>query len=216
MVRKIQPLFFIISFFSFYMQPPQKNNSSDDFQTPENALLPLFNAYQDFGLITAHHLEYKFATPKSNITILDPACGKGNIVNYCNKIGYNSIGSDIKNGTNFLDFTEKDVQNVDYIVTNPPYTKKLQFLQKAIELEKPFCFLLPITYEDNRKTMALLEPYLDDITVIVPNIRYNFETPSGKKDKDSNSWFKTVWLCCGFNSSVKNFNAPKRIYYNHT
>lgn len=58
------------------------------------------------------------------------------------KNGYSVIPTHIKYGNDFLKFEPTDY---DIIITNPPYSLKNKFLERAFSLKKPFLFLLPIT-----------------------------------------------------------------------
>jgi len=49
--------------------------------------------------------------------------------------------SHIKDG---FDFFEYEPEEYDYIVSNPPFTKKLRVLQRLYSLNKPFAMLLPL------------------------------------------------------------------------
>jgi hypothetical protein len=81
----------------------------------------------------------------------------------------------------------------DCIVSNPPYSKKYEFLKKAYELGKPFAFLMPLTTLEGIKRGALFKKY--GLQLIIPNRRINFITPN----KGSSSWFATAWFTWGLN-----------------
>jgi len=152
---------------------PQKQGGPDDYQTPViaiNCLLPYL--------------------PK-NITIWECSAGKGNLVEAFKEKGYNVVYSD-KEFDFLTNFKECDV-----IITNPPFSKKFQFLNRCFELNKPFALLVPLTILEGKKRGALLRD--KHIQLIIPNKRFNFETPDGKT---SGSWFQTMWLTYGLN--IKN------------
>jgi len=195
------------------MKPPLNPVSSNDFQTPPYALLPL--------------LKYL----KKEWTIWECAEGKGNITQELFSLGYNVIGSDVverkvtfkrnlkeigKNpsetnnisesysGKDFLKWQPSKLkesnlfpnQMTDYdcIITNPPYSLKQQFLKRCYELGKPFALLLPLTTFETGKRQELFKKY--GLEVIMFDKRINFETPSGK---GSGSWFATAWFTNGLN-----------------
>lgn len=153
------------------MKPPLKQGSRDDFQTPKEALLPLLPFL------------------KKEWTIWECASGKGNIVNFLQKQGYKVIASDILDGRDFLKWQPKFY---NCIITNPPYSLKQQFLERAYSLKKPFAFLLPLTTFETAKRQQLFKNY--GVEVILFDKRINFETPSGK---GSGSWFATAWFTWG-------------------
>ncbi len=150
------------------MKPPLKTVSADDFQTPPIAIEPL--------------LPYL----KKDWTIWECACGKGNLVKVLKQKNFKVIGTDILTGHDFLKWQPK---KYDCIITNPPYSLKQQFLERAYELGKPFAFLLPLTTFETQKRQALFKEY--GLEVIFFNKRINFEIPSGK---GSGAWFATMWL----------------------
>ncbi len=55
--------------------------------------------------------------------------------------GNTVIYSHIKDGFDFFEYEPKEY---DYIVSNPPFTKKLKILQRLYGLKKPFAMLLPL------------------------------------------------------------------------
>ena len=168
------------------MKLPLNIKSADDFQTPPEALKSL--------------LPYL----KKNWVIWECACGKGNLYDEFRRLGYKVFGSDIINDSEelddnlppFIDFLLEDkgmqINGVDCIVTNPPYSLKQQFLEKCYELEKPFALLLPLTTFETEKRQNLFKKY--GLEVIFLPKRINFETPSGK---GSGSWFATAWFTNG-------------------
>lgn len=58
----------------------------------------------------------------------------------------------------------------EIVVSNPPFSKKKQVLQRLLELNKPFILLMP--YEV--LFYKYLQPFLDDIQLIVPKKRIQF------------------------------------------
>ena len=83
--------------------------------------------------------------------------------------------------------------NGDIIITNPPYSKKEEFLRKGYESGKPFAYLLPLTALEGIKRGELYRKY--GIQLIIPNRRIDFIMPN----KQGNSWFQVAWFCYGLN-----------------
>lgn len=164
-----------------YTKIPQKTISADDFQTPFYAidcLIPYLN---------------------KEWIIWECASGKGNLVKAFKNKGFKVIGTDlITNNSNFL--TYKPLL-FDCIITNPPYSKKQEFLKRCYSLNVPFALLLPLTALESEKRQKLFREY--NLQLIIPNKRINFETPSGK---GKNSWFATAWFC-------GNMNLPKDLNF---
>lgn len=172
------------------MKPPMKNNGSDDFQTPKEALYPL--------------LPYI----KKEWRIWECACGRGNLVNEFKKLGYDVIGTDITNGKQY-DFRYSKIEPTDFVITNPPYSLKDIFLERCYELGKPFALLLPLTTFEGRTRQYLFKKY--GVQVIFFNRRINFTTPSGN---GSGSWFMTAWFTNWLNLprdlNFVEFNHPEQ------
>ena|ERR1035437_8926973 len=155
------------------MKPPSKHGSPNDFQTPVESLIPLYPYL------------------KKNWIIWECSCGKGNLVNKLKEEGYNTIGTDIIDGRDFLVYQPEEF---DCIITNPPYSLKQQFLQRSYLLGKPFAFLLPLTTLETPKRQELFKKY--GLEIIFFDKRINFETPDGK---GMGSWFATAWFTNGLN-----------------
>ena len=154
-------------------QPPMKQDSPDDFQTPKIALKPLIPFL------------------KKDWTIWECAEGKENLVRGLKEFGFNVVGSDILNGHNFLNY---QIPIFNCIITNPPFSLKQEFLERCYELKKPFALLLPLTTFETAKRQELFKKY--GLQVIFFNKRINFITPSGK---GSGSWFASAWFTWGLN-----------------
>lgn len=157
-----------------YMKPPLKQGNPDDFQTPIEALKPLFPYL------------------KKEWIIWEPACGKENLSNALLKEGYNCFGTDILTGEDFL---ISEHPECDCIITNPPFSLKQEFLTRAYQLQKPFAFLLPLTTFETAKRQELFKRF--GLEVIFFDKRINFETPN--KVEKSSSWFATAWFTNGLN-----------------
>lgn len=150
-------------------QPPMKNGSPNDFQTPPEALMPL--------------LPYL----KKKWRIWECAEGKGNLTKELTKRGFDVFGSDKEK-----DFLKWKPEKFDCIITNPPYSLKNEFVKRCYELRKPFALLLSLTALEGKKRQSLYKKY--GIKLILFDKRINFETPSGK---GSGSWFSTAWFTWG-------------------
>jgi len=154
-------------------QPPMQQGSSDDFQTPEEALYPLLP-----------YLNKKWV-------IWECSCGNGNLSNYLKLVGFNVIATDILTGYDFLNCQPREY---DCIITNPPFSLKQKFLERCYTLSKPFALLLPLTTFETPKRQNLFKKY--GVQIIFFDKRINFETPSGK---GSGSWFASAWFTNGLN-----------------
>lgn len=152
---------------------PRENGASDDFQTPGEALWPLFPYL------------------KPDWTIWECAAGKGNLVREFEKRKYKVVASDILTQKDFLLWQP---EHFDAIVTNPPFSLKQEFLERCYSLKKPFALLLPFTTLEGKKRQALFKQY--GISLLIFDKRVNFFTPSGK---GGGAWFPVCWFCWGLN-----------------
>jgi hypothetical protein len=161
------------------MKPPLSTKSSDDFQTPPEALDYL--------------LPY---IPDTIKIIWECASGVGYLANALCNAGYKVICSDINpynQHTLKINFLVGEIpEPYDMIITNPPYKYKNQFIKRCYELGKPFALLMPLTTLESRERQILYAKY--GITLIIPDKRINFMTPSGR---GSSSWFATAWYTWG-------------------
>ena len=152
----------------------QMNGRSDEFGTPKEAIEPLLPFLN------------------KNWIIWECAWGKGSLAKHFEEKGFKIIGEPFKV------FLNKDVglnkEGFNCIVTNPPYSLKEKFLERCYELGKPFALLMPLTALEGKKRGELYRRF--GIQLIIPNKRFNFETPSGK---GSGSWFATAWFCYKLN-----------------
>jgi hypothetical protein len=152
------------------VKPPLRSASPDDFQTPPHGVAPLLPFLE------------------KTWTIWEPAAGKGNITRYLRAHGLSVVSSDIKNGSAFSFLTYRP-REFDCIVTNPPFSLKNEFLERAYALGKPFAFLLPLTTLESRRRQDLFRRH--GVQIVLFDRRLNFETPSGT---GSSSWFATAWF----------------------
>ena len=63
----------------------------------------------------------------------------------------------------------------DCIITNPPFNGNKKFIKRAIELGKPFAFLLRLEHIGGVEALRLL--WKLDIQIIIPEKRINYITP---------------------------------------
>ena len=77
--------------------------------------------------------------------ILEPACGNGAITKVLKEFDYNVESYDIEK-----DFFTED-RKFDFIITNPPFSKSMEFIKKCKEVSKRFFLLLPLSYLHGKK-----------------------------------------------------------------
>ena len=77
-------------------------------------------------------------------------------------------------------------------VTNPPYSRKNEFLERAYSLGKPFAFLMPVEALGGRRVLLYRR---HGIELLVPSKRVNFDGEDGELPLGAG--FPTAWFCHG-------------------
>ena len=142
--------------------------------------------------VAAGHSD-QFQTPPEAVDILLPyipkrwvvwecAWGKGRLADGLVNKGYSVVVGD-------ADFLSSTIPICDCIITNPPYSIKDKFIARCYETGLPFALLMPLTALEGKFRQSLYREY--GIKLLIPNKRFNFETPSGT---GSGSWFATAWF----------------------
>jgi hypothetical protein len=148
-----------------------KAGVNDEFDTPYYAVVPL-----------ARYI------PKNSV-VWDPAGRREN----------SPLGKAVRDhGSTFIQTDREEYDFItgegtppskfDLIVTNPPFSKKDQFIERCISFGTPFAILLPITGLEGIKRGRLLNSMGEDFGVLVFDRRVDF-TGKGKV------WFNTSWFC---------------------
>jgi len=152
---------------------PGRPNALDFCQTPPYALDPI--------------IPYIFGV------IWECAAGEGLMAWALMKRGLRVVATDIITGQDFFCWEPSEY---DYIVTNPPYSKKFAWLERCYELGKPFALLLPIDTLGSKRAQRLFDKH--GIEILFLNHRVNFKMPY--KGWDGNgAWFPVAWFTHGLN-----------------
>ena len=78
-----------------------------------------------------------------SLSVCEPACGKGAITKVLKEYWDDNLITSYDQEVNFL----WDTGHYDYVVTNPPFSIALQFINKAKrQVKSKFAFLLPLSY----------------------------------------------------------------------
>jgi hypothetical protein len=156
-------------------QNTKESQGFDQCQTPIYALDPLLPFL-----------------PKDWI-LWESACGEGNLSRGLSDMGYKVMATDILSGSNFFAFQPAlwDCQ-----VTNPPYSIKLDWLERSFQLCKPFALLLPVELLGVGAAQKMFKK--SDMEIILINKRVNFQTTRTSFSK-SNAWFPVCWMTWGLN-----------------
>ena len=129
------------------------------------------------------------------------ACyGPGHMADELRKNGLEVIGDkdiDCLNDTPIKDW--------DIFITNPPFNGNKKFIKRAIELGKPFAFLLRLEHMGGVEAFNLFKGL--DIQIIIPQKRVNYITPKMMNgEKVGGSPFHSIWLTWGL-------KLPREINY---
>ncbi len=126
-------------------QPNKNYNSNDDVMTPLNLCEKIINYFKPAG------------------TILEPCKGSGNFLQYLPK---DSLYCEIKENKPFENFNN----NVDWIITNPPWSKVRLFLEKSCQCSnKHIVFLITVNHVFTKARIRITNNYsfyLKDILYI--------------------------------------------------
>ena len=190
-----------------YIDRPGKNTPSssshclmDSFQEPcPAAEYPLKNHKSKRTLVTSgpRATSDERYTPQYALDILLPylpkdeiiweaAYGTGELAKHLRAAGHEVVGDARMN------FLHRTPSEFGIIVTNPPYSFKDEFLERAYSLGKPFAFLLPLDALTGGKRCPLYIRH--GIQVLVPRKRINF-IDNGQPANHSN--LSTGWFCWG-------------------
>lgn len=97
-------------------------NRNDEWYTPVYAIIPLL----------------KYLKPESKI-LCPFDTSESNYAKVLRKAGHNVVCTHISEGKDFFKLKKA---NVDYIISNPPYSKKTEVLEKCFSLDVPFAMLI--------------------------------------------------------------------------
>lgn len=144
--------------------PPQNNGeASDEYYTPPEAIDILIPYLQ------------------KTKTIWEAAWGQGHMAKHLKQKGYKVVGEE------GLDFFQTELHS-DTIITNPPYSIKNEFLQRAYELKRPFALLLPLEALCGLARYPLYKQF--GIQLLVPSTRIQFIG-----NNTTSCYFNTAWFC---------------------
>lgn len=118
--------------------------------------------------------------PKDITHVWEAAAGEGRIVKYLKDAGYKVMGTDIRlfGDSIYCNFiTDNPPKNIysqpTAIITNPPYSIKELFIEKAMEYGIPFAMLINADYSGQQ--IKWIEDY--QCEKIIPKRRINYITP---------------------------------------
>jgi len=120
----------------------------DDYMTPKSA-------WEDI----------KDYIPKDKV-IWEAFYGDGNSGKHLEALGFEVIHKDV-------DFFENDLG--DIVVSNPPFSKSKEVLERLVKLDKPFILIMPSSKINTQYCRKLFSKSDSRIQIIIPKKRIHFE-----------------------------------------
>jgi hypothetical protein len=127
--------------------------------------------------------------PKDKI-IWEAFYGDGKSGEYLTELGFNTIHEP-------LDFWENNLG--DIVVSNPPFSKSKDVLERLVELNKPFILILPSSKINTQYARSLFLNSSHPLQIIIPKKRIHFEKkiegkiPEGWKNACNFDCFYYCW-----------------------
>lgn len=101
------------------------------------------------------------------------------------------ISTHISNGE---DFFEIDVPECDYIISNPPYSRKGDVLQRLFEIGKPFAMLVGVVgLFESQKRFDMFKK--NDFEIMYMNKRIAYFKDYSEQKPSLNPSFSSVYVC---------------------
>ena len=144
-------------------------------------------------------LDYIIPYLDKNLTYWECCYGRGHMAKQLEKNGFKVIGN------NKIDCLKEQPEDWNFLITNPPFSNNKDFIQRAIELNKPFALLIRLEHLGGKRAFELLKDL--NFKIIIPKKRINYITPKMKQGiKVGGSPFHSIWL-------TYKVNLPKQINY---
>lgn len=155
------------------------NSGNDEFYTPSYAIEPLLKYLPERSKVWC-----PFDTMESLFVRELFAAGHG--VMY----------SHIDNGTDFFEIPDEQLREVDYVVSNPPYSVKTEVLKKLFGSGARFAMLVGVVglFESQKR----FEMFRDnEFEVMYLNRRVSYYKNYGDEKPALNPPFSSVYVCSG-------------------
>lgn len=160
------------------------NSGNDEFYTPEYAIVPILKYIKSDSRIWC-----PFDTEES--IFVKTFTQKGHDVTF----------SHILHGK---DFFNCDVPECDYIISNPPYSKKAEVFRRLFQIGKPFGMLVGVVglFESSDRFNMFKN---NDFEIMYMNKRVSYFKDYKEQKPSLNPPFSSVYLCKGM--------LPKQIVF---
>ena len=106
--------------------------------------------------------------------------------------GYNVVRSSLSEGQDFFQYEPKEW---DIMISNPPFSKKVQVMKRAFELGKPFALILPANSIQHQKLHKIFN---NDIQMLAFDARIGFHTGGNMVTYTKSPPFGSAYFCRNF------------------
>ena len=101
------------------------------------------------------------------------------------------VSSHIDNGEDFFQY---EPENWDIIISNPPFTNKRLFFERALSFEKPFTLIMTNTWLNDSAPKQLFKE--KDLQLLMFDKRMRFISPDGRENNKIT--FSSSYYCWNF------------------
>lgn len=148
---------------------------NDECYTPKYAVLPLLNYI-----------------PKKYVIWCPFDTEESEFVKVFKEHWYTVISSHIKDWKDFFTYTP-DTQ-WDIIISNPPFTNKRKFFERALQLGTPFALLMTNTWLNDSAPKVIFKEAGKDLQLLMFDKRIEFKQADGKVSNKVT--FSSSYYCC--------------------
>lgn len=151
-------------------------SQNDEFYTPKFAIKPIM----------------KYLKPNSYIWCPFDI-KESNYVKLFTEAGHNVLCTHIDNGVDFFKYNYSNI-NIDYIISNPPYSLKTEVLQRLFEINIPFAMLVGVVgLFESQKRFDMFKNNKFEIMYFNKHVSYMKDYTSNKLEL--NPPFSSVYIC---------------------
>lgn len=108
---------------------------------------------------------------------------------YLSEKGYDVERSSLKEGKDFFRF---EPEKWDILVSNPPFSKKDEVLQRAFSFEKPFALLLPVNSIQGKKRFRIFD---NQVQLLSFDGRIDYHTRKNMQATTKGNHFGSAYFC---------------------
>lgn len=117
--------------------------------------------------------------------------------------GISVINTHIEKGQDF--FTYEPQERFDLIISNPPFSKKDEVLERLYRIGKPFCILLPANSLQGKKRFGFFEKH--GLELLVFDGRVDYHTHNNFDTTSNGTAFGSAFFCWKF--------LPQQLIFRH-